>query len=74
MTGGVFMKKKVEKQLDSLKEYTNGATGKFAAYPRSSGCKDGMIPLMDCILFDEESKAQWHCIINKEYKYTQIKG
>lgn len=34
--------------------------------------KGQMVPLVECILVDEEYQAQWYCILNPQYTYRQI--
>lgn len=34
--------------------------------------KGQMVPLSECILFDEEYQAQWYCITNNQYIYRKI--
>lgn len=68
------MKQSTKKTMKKIKKFEDGINqlkGRFAVYPREYG---DMIPITDCILFDEESKAQWHCIINPSYTYVEIKG
>lgn len=63
--------KKGMKQLKRFEEGMNQLKGRFAVYQKSCG---DMIPIAECLLFEEESKAQWHCILNPSYKYVEIKG
>lgn len=36
--------------------------------------KGEMVPLNECILFDVEYQAQWHCIQNPNMMYRKIEG